>query len=102
MTSQDFYLRKMCTRCRELKAPADFPTNPGLSSGRDSWCRSCHNAATAAWRAAHPEHAAAYNAARRLPAYPPRPCAVCSESFTPRRRDQRYCGSACRARRARA
>ena len=91
MSTQFFYCLKPCSRCRERKPPDDFPLNAHLSSGLSSWCRACHAEATRAWRDANPEQVAARNAARRLPPLPPRPCATCGETFTPRRRDARYC-----------
>jgi hypothetical protein len=101
MTTQFFWRLKPCSRCRERKPPDAFPPNAQLSSGLSSWCRACHAEATRAWRDANPEQVAARNAARRLPPLLPRACATCGETFTPRRRDGRYCSSACRARRLR-
>ena len=48
------------------KRAEEFPANERKRSGRSSWCRACHNAATARWRDANPEAVEAYNEARRV------------------------------------
>jgi hypothetical protein len=40
-----------CTHCGQYKPPSAFPPNDRTRSGRSSWCRPCHVAATKAWRA---------------------------------------------------
>jgi hypothetical protein len=94
---------KACSGCGRWLDRAAFPPNLELTSGLSSWCRACHLEATRRWRAEHPEAVAASNARRRLEPYPPRECATCGETFTPRRHDGRYCTPACtcRARRSR-
>jgi hypothetical protein len=42
---------KRCRHCREYKPATDFPQDIMVSDGLSSWCRSCHNEATRAWRA---------------------------------------------------
>ena len=37
-------------RCRRWLELADFPPNRRVASGRSSWCRQCHRAASQAWR----------------------------------------------------
>jgi hypothetical protein len=39
-----------CTKCREIKPFEEFPPDQMVSTGLSSWCRSCHRAATQAWR----------------------------------------------------
>ena len=41
---------KACAKCRRWGELADFPANGKASSGRSSWCRSCHRDAVRAWR----------------------------------------------------
>jgi hypothetical protein len=64
--------------------------------------RDCHVERTREWRAAHPEKIEASNARRRIEPYPPKPCAVCGETFTSIRVDQLYCTPVCKHRRRRA
>lgn len=42
---------KACVHCGEPKAKAEFPGNRSMRDGLSSWCRDCHAAATAGWRA---------------------------------------------------
>jgi hypothetical protein len=41
---------KVCAKCRRWGELADFPANGKASSGRSSWCRSCHRDAVRDWR----------------------------------------------------
>jgi len=43
--------RKFCTSCRQWLHVREFRANAKVQTGLDSWCRSCHRAATRAWRA---------------------------------------------------
>jgi hypothetical protein len=43
----------------------EFQRNSNSSDGYSSYCAACHNAATARWRAEHPEYEQAYNLRRR-------------------------------------
>ena len=38
----------VCRKCRTRDELDEFPPNPRVSDGRSSWCRRCHNDATAA------------------------------------------------------
>jgi hypothetical protein len=60
----------VCKRCKGEKPPNEFPANDRKRNGRSSWCRECHNEATAAWRGRNPERIAAYNASRRVDSLP--------------------------------
>jgi hypothetical protein len=52
MTTQDVTGdRKRCARCRQQLHIREFRPVQHLRSGLDSWCRSCHRAATREWRA---------------------------------------------------
>jgi hypothetical protein len=42
---------KMCTLCRKKLPLESFTAKPHLSSGRDSWCRTCRAENLRAWRA---------------------------------------------------
>ena len=41
---------KVCAKCHRWGELADFPANGKASSGRSSWCRSCHRDAVRDWR----------------------------------------------------
>ena len=56
----DVYL--LCNHCQEWKPEDDFPPNPKMNRGRNSWCRPCHVERTRQWRA---EHREAINERRR-------------------------------------
>jgi hypothetical protein len=56
--------KKTCRHCGETKAASDFPRNQRVSDGLSSWCRLCHNAASAEWRAEHSEEISAYHRRR--------------------------------------
>jgi hypothetical protein len=86
---------KQCSKCRRWLERSEFPVNLRLYSGLSSWCRDRHTAASRRWRAAHPEAVEASSARRRVEPYPPRPCDGCGETFTPRRKDGRYCSRPC-------
>ncbi len=40
-----------CTHCKQTKPRDDFPPSKIKSTGISSWCRVCHRAATAEWKA---------------------------------------------------
>src|SRR5215475_1889768 len=46
---------KTCSRCHEQKPPTDFYRDKRASDGLNSHCKSCHVAATQAYKAADPE-----------------------------------------------
>jgi hypothetical protein len=95
-TAQDVHDRhKLCACCGLVLELDAFRPNPKLRSGLSSWCRECQVERTRRWRAEHPEAVEASNAQRRLGPYPPRPCDGCSETFTPRRKDGRFCSRPC-------
>jgi 5-methylcytosine-specific restriction endonuclease McrA len=54
---------KACRKCVEEKPTSEFPRNPRCLDDLSSWCKSCHNEATRAWRVRKAE--AAYAAHRR-------------------------------------
>jgi hypothetical protein len=41
---------KRCVHCDQPNPVDAFPTNRRTRDGLSSWCKSCHNAATRAWR----------------------------------------------------
>ncbi len=41
---------KVCAKCRQWAELVDFPSNGRASTGRSSWCRSCHRNAVRDWR----------------------------------------------------
>jgi hypothetical protein len=53
---------KRCSRCSTWLPPAAFGANPRLSSGLNSWCRSCQREGMREWRGEHREE---LNAKRR-------------------------------------
>jgi hypothetical protein len=53
---------RLCTRCGQLKSPADFRPHPRMRDGLTSWCKSCAVARTRQWRADHRDE---LNARRR-------------------------------------
>lgn len=54
--------RKFCAKCQKWMHVREFRPNRALSSGLDSWCRSCHRETTKAWRS---DNAVALNVRRR-------------------------------------
>jgi hypothetical protein len=44
---------KRCTRCKKRKRLKNFPTHRQTKDGHDSWCRSCKNKYTLAYRHLH-------------------------------------------------
>jgi hypothetical protein len=88
---------KVCARCRRGLPIAAFRQNEHMRFGIDSWCRECHNEATRAWRARHPERVAEINAARREGPWL-RTCAGCGARFPGKRRNAKWCPN-CRSRR---
>src|SRR6266542_5680796 len=91
--------RKWCPHCDRFLESESFPPNRKTQSGRSSWCRECHVAATREWRAENPEYVAAYNSRRRVKPRDVR-CVECNETFMARRRDHVLCSPLCRRRRA--
>src|SRR3954469_23290702 len=79
-----------CSRCKRSLPVTAFKPNPKLRRGLDSWCRSCHNEATARWRESNPRQVEAYNGARRK-VKDEKPCAACGQAFTAARTDSRFC-----------
>jgi hypothetical protein len=73
---------KTCRHCGETKAASDFPHNRNVSDGLSSWCRACHNEASAKWRAEHSEEISEYGRRR----YAERVAAAAKE-FEPIRRE---------------
>jgi hypothetical protein len=60
MTSQRVVRdRKFCVKCRQWLHVREFRPNPKVRTRLDSWCRSCHRAATREWRAGRTRPAAA-------------------------------------------
>jgi hypothetical protein len=41
---------KTCRKCGESKDAGEFPANRRMGDGLSSWCRACHNEASARWR----------------------------------------------------
>jgi len=41
---------RTCSKCGKPKDPGDFKANRRMRDGLSSWCRRCHNDATARWR----------------------------------------------------
>jgi len=79
-------IRKRCPRCGLVKRAGEFRPDPRMRSVLGSYCRECRDEYRRAWRAANPERAEAYNAARRMPELrPAQVCIECSIVFTPRR-----------------
>ncbi len=53
---------QVCTKCHEDKPFDQYPPNKKVKSGRSSWCRTCHRAATNAHQARLRADALAYRA----------------------------------------
>ena len=91
---------KVCRKCGTRDELDEFPPNPRVSDGRSSWCRRCHNDATAAWREANRDKVN-YNTPERRVKHEPRPCVECGEQFVPRRSDALVCSKRCQWARSR-
>ena len=57
---------KACRRCGETKRAGEFPANPRLRDGLDSWCRECQREATRRWRLENPDKVEAANIVRQM------------------------------------
>jgi hypothetical protein len=86
-----------CSRCKRSLPAAAFKPDPKLRRGLDSWCRSCHNEATAKWRESNPDQVEAYNVGRRKVVEMAR-CGHCDGLYAQNRTDKLYCSKRCRDR----
>jgi 5-methylcytosine-specific restriction endonuclease McrA len=81
-----------CTRCGTTKPASEFYRKATKRNGLEGRCKACKI-----------EVVKAYNAKRRAEypraQYVPSVCVTCGESYTPHRKDQRYCSSQCHRKR---
>ena len=56
---------KTCTKCGEAKSLDSFGKHKATKDGLCSWCKSCHAAATTAWKLKNKQWQVGYNDVRR-------------------------------------
>jgi hypothetical protein len=82
-----------CTKCGATKPLSTFAVDRSKKRGHKSWCKACDNARGKAYYAANREAKIAKRAGRRQ--LQPRHCETCGRQYTPHRKDQRHCTTAC-------
>jgi predicted nucleic acid-binding Zn ribbon protein len=82
-------LGRTCVKCREILDESEFPGRRSRGGALSSWCRSCHNAASARWRGRMRVEA------EGMQNYAHRRCLVCGAEFSTFVTAKVTCSEAC-------